>query len=74
VDFTLGFGNPDPDFGDTVYSAWVHLRRSTVVSNVWSKFWRGRLCFVRQSCQHRWLSVHGVNSALYSFGGATLQF
>ena len=34
MDFTLGLGNPDPDLTAAVSPAWVHLMRSTVVSNV----------------------------------------
>jgi hypothetical protein len=44
MDFTLGFGSPDPDISGAVSPAWVHLRRSTVVSEVRGSrrmLWRG---------------------------------
>ena len=34
MDFTLGFGSPDPNLIVAVSLAWVHLRRSTVVIEV----------------------------------------
>ena len=54
--FTLGFGNPDPDLSGVVSPAWVHLRRSTVVSEVSTVFKLGRM--VRFSTATRLCSSH----------------